>query len=70
MRFDYVINGPRLMMLASVGIAWLWADAALTLAQTRWWRRLLAAGLLALLLWQNGRFIHTHAIAPNARSDI
>ncbi|MCA9975247.1 MAG: hypothetical protein KC413_05835, partial [Anaerolineales bacterium] len=59
LRFDSVINGPRLMMLASVGIAWLWADAALTLAQTQWWRRVLAAGLLALLLWQNGRFIHT-----------
>lgn len=27
--FDYVINGPRLFMLAAVGIAWLWADVIL-----------------------------------------
>jgi hypothetical protein len=30
--FDYVINGPRLLMLASVGAAWLWADVAARLA--------------------------------------
>ncbi len=27
--FDYVINGPRLLMVASVGVAWLWADVIL-----------------------------------------
>lgn len=26
LKFDYVINGPRLLMLASVGAAWLWSD--------------------------------------------
>lgn len=30
--FDYVINGPRLLYLASVGIAWLWADVIANLA--------------------------------------
>jgi hypothetical protein len=34
--FDYVINGPRLLMLASVGVAWLWADVAV---QAIDWRR-------------------------------
>lgn len=27
--FEYVINGPRLLMVASVGVAWLWADVLL-----------------------------------------
>ncbi len=27
--FDYVINGPRLLMVGSVGVAWLWADVVL-----------------------------------------
>ena len=27
--FDYVINGPRLLMVASAGVAWLWADVIL-----------------------------------------
>jgi hypothetical protein len=27
--FEYVINGPRLLMVASVGVAWLWADVIL-----------------------------------------
>ncbi|MBE2199401.1 MAG: hypothetical protein IAE79_12380 [Anaerolinea sp.] len=59
LRFDYVINGPRLLLLASVGIAWLWADVFVTIAQKRWWRQVLAVLLVAALLWQNGRFIHT-----------
>jgi hypothetical protein len=31
LKFDYVINGPRLLYLAAAGIAWLWADALLDL---------------------------------------
>lgn len=31
--FDYVINGPRLLMVVSVGVAWLWADVALLFAR-------------------------------------
>jgi hypothetical protein len=27
--FDYVINGPRLIMLAGVGVVWLWADVTI-----------------------------------------
>ena len=33
--FGYVIDGPRLMMLAAVGSAWLWADAIVSLLQAR-----------------------------------
>jgi hypothetical protein len=31
LRVNYVIDGPRLLMVASVGIAWLWADAIVRL---------------------------------------
>jgi hypothetical protein len=66
--FDYVINGPRLLMLVSVGVAWLWADVALL--AIRWargtaespprrrWPRLALIGLVGLLvLAQNFAFI-------------
>lgn len=66
--FDYVINGPRLLMLLSVGAAWLWADVALQ--AIRWAtgearplstnRRLalaLIGVLVLLLLAQNVAFI-------------
>jgi hypothetical protein len=35
MDFAYVVDGPRLMYLASVGAAWLWAEAIVQLAQVR-----------------------------------
>lgn len=61
LRFDYVINGPRLLTAASVGIAWLWADVAihlLTLPRGKpLWRYGLVLGLLLLLLGQNVAFI-------------
>ncbi len=63
--FEYVINGPRLLMLASVGAAWLWADVTLLFvrgarAGSREYtlRAAVAVTLLALLLLHNGRFIH------------
>ena len=61
LRFDYVINGPRLLTAASVGIAWLWTDVAIKLAI--WprgkplWRYGLVVGLLLGLLGQNVAFI-------------
>ncbi|MEZ4513464.1 MAG: hypothetical protein R3C62_16475 [Chloroflexota bacterium] len=61
LRFDYVINGPRLLTAASVGIAWLWADVAIKLAT--WprgksvWRYGLVLGLLLGLMGQNVAFI-------------
>ncbi|MFN2138509.1 MAG: hypothetical protein ACK2UK_21310 [Candidatus Promineifilaceae bacterium] len=62
--FDYVINGPRLLMVASVGIAWLWADVILLFsrgAAKGTSQRLLRGGVAllftALLLAQNARFI-------------
>lgn len=33
--FDYVINGPRLLMVASVGAAWLWTDVIVLFARGR-----------------------------------
>ncbi|MFN2224299.1 MAG: hypothetical protein ACK2UH_17210 [Candidatus Promineifilaceae bacterium] len=66
--FDYVINGPRLLMLLSVGAAWLWADVALQ--AIRWFRGVarplsglrrlgpaLIGVLVALVLVQNAAFI-------------
>lgn len=56
--FDYIINGPRLLTAASVGIAWLWADVILTLTRhPSRWRTSLAVGSLLLLLGQNITFI-------------
>jgi hypothetical protein len=66
--FDYVINGPRLMMLLSVGASWLWADVALRAAgwargvegppSGKQWIRLVLVGILGLLvLAQNIAFI-------------
>lgn len=50
--FGYVIDGPRLLMLASAGAAWLWADAIaeLAAAETGTLRRRLAAYSLLLLI--------------------
>lgn len=56
--FDYVVGGARLLLLASVGVAWLWADVAVRLlpARERAGRRqgaqaaLVAAAVLAVLL--------------------
>ncbi|MFZ0547230.1 MAG: hypothetical protein WAM60_17415 [Candidatus Promineifilaceae bacterium] len=65
--FDYVINGPRLLMLASVGAAWLWTDVIVTIVKNDrtsvrdfvqlGWFRLLTAVFLLIVLVQNGRFI-------------
>jgi hypothetical protein len=47
--FDYVINGPRLLMLAAVGAAWLWADVVLR-ALRGGRRRIVSAVVVALTL--------------------
>ncbi len=65
LKFEYVINGPRLLMVASVGIAWLWADVILLFSRggrhgstERLVRGATALGLTLLLLAQNGQFLH------------
>ena len=65
--FDYVINGPRLLMLASVGAAWLWTAVIVTIIKNDrttirgfvqlGWFRLLTVVFLLIVLVQNGRFI-------------
>jgi hypothetical protein len=62
--FEYVINGPRLLMLASVGAAWLWADVVLLFVRRARQgsaeyalRLVVAVVLVGLLVVQNGRFI-------------
>jgi hypothetical protein len=68
LRFDYIINGPRLLLLASVGAVWLWTDVIMTTLASRrtavqgfvrpsWIRLLVIGGLLLVVLIQNGRFI-------------
>lgn len=63
--FDYVVGGSRLLLLASVGIAWLWADVAVRMlpaagAMTGGWRLRLAlvSGSLFLVLLASAAFIH------------
>lgn len=59
----YVINGPRLLMVASVGSAWLWTDFLLRLThfgkkRARWGAGVVLAALLTLVLvGQNWQFI-------------
>lgn len=62
--FEYVINGPRLLMLASVGAAWLWADVFVLVVNRgrvgsvqRWVRTAVAGFVLAVVLWQSYGFI-------------
>lgn len=66
--FDYVINGPRLLLLASVGIALLWSDVILRIikrGQSMLQRRVnvaLAVSLCLMLLLQNYSFIRDRMI--------
>lgn len=65
LKFDYVINGPRLFMLASVGLAWGWtalfyglyANLQKEPSFTFYLSRLALGGFVAVLLWQNYSFI-------------
>lgn len=77
--FDYVINGPRLLMLASVGSALLWSDVATTLvgyarrrAQPAWNFLLLRA--TTIVLSQNvffiGRLMRYHLILGRASDQV
>jgi len=52
--FGYVIDGPRMLYTASVGVAWLWADLLTTLgsAHYRWMVRSVAgAALVTMTVW-------------------
>jgi hypothetical protein len=62
--FDYVINGPRLLMVASVGIAWLWADVILLFSRggrEGSFEGIFRAGIMGLftlaVLAQNANFV-------------
>jgi len=62
--FEYVINGPRLLMVASVGVAWLWTDVLLLFvrgseagSRGRLLRVAMGGTIVVLLLVQNGRFV-------------
>lgn len=62
--FDYVINGPRLLMVASVGAAWLWADVLISFGRgltsdgrAPVWRTAISITLFLLLIIQNGFFL-------------
>jgi len=66
--FDYVINGPRLLMLASVGAAWLWTDVGLRVADSRFrmWgvrpARVLVSLAVPVVLIQNYTFIRDRMV--------
>jgi hypothetical protein len=62
--FDYLISGPRVLYLASVGaaIAWACVFRALVEQGSGRWRRLITGGtiaLFALVVTSNARFIRT-----------
>lgn len=60
LRFDYVINGPRLLLLASAGIALFWTHVvavALYKNQSRYPFRMAVVALLLIILAQNISFI-------------
>lgn len=64
LKFEYVINGPRLLTVASAGLAWGWAELFWQMGQLRptaVWRSLTIVALLALL-WQNSQFIHSRMV--------
>jgi hypothetical protein len=70
--FEYVVDGPRLLYLASVGAALLWATVVpgLALSQKyRAWIACLGIGLVALLGWQGIGFardkVQQHALLSN-----
>lgn len=54
--FDYVINGPRLLMVASVGAVWLWADFLANLT-TRRLGTIFAIGLALITAGQSYLFV-------------
>lgn len=66
LRVPYVLGGPRLLMLGSVGAVWLWSDVLLRIAHWKPARAtsrlagIAAAALCLALLIQNYSFIHAH----------
>lgn len=74
--FEYVINGPRLLMVASVGVAWLWADVILLFSrggQRGSIERLFRVGITILftflLLAQNISFLRERMIMHEILGD-
>jgi len=70
--FEYVVDGPRLLYLASVGAALLWATVVPGLAlmqEYRAWIACFGIGLVALLSWQGIGFVRDkmqqHALLTN-----
>ncbi len=58
--FSYVIDGPRLFYLPSIGISLFWGSFLLKIEQVRqWWRKALVYGILLALLVTSLRFIQT-----------
>ena len=58
--FDYVINGPRLLYLASAGVAWLWADGVVLITRpirSFRWKQAAALTLLTVAIWPGFMFI-------------
>jgi len=71
--FSYVIDGPRLLYLASIGIALLWAGVLAALGCSHSWRRLgpwLAALALLVLLWRNVAFVNSRMQLHASGNDV
>jgi hypothetical protein len=74
--FDYVINGPRLLMVASVGVAWLWSDVILLFSRggkqgsiERLTRAGIAGLFTLLLLVHNANFVNRRMIMHEILGD-
>jgi hypothetical protein len=68
--FGYVISGARLLMLASVGLAWLWTyTAEVLLNRLRWRPRAVVLVLCLLILTQNFIFLRQRMALYNLLGD-
>ncbi len=74
--FEYVINGPRLLMLAGVGVAWLWADVILLFTRggkrgslERLARVVVAVTFTLLLLVHNANFLRERMVMHKILGD-
>lgn len=74
LRFDYVINGPRLLMLASVGIVLFWTQvvlAALHPGNGLRFSRVVLVVVLVLMVWgQNLLFIRERMVMHQLLGDL
>ncbi|MCP5096168.1 MAG: hypothetical protein GY943_11490 [Chloroflexi bacterium] len=72
LKFGYVVSAPRLLMFASVGIAWLWADVLWCIhhiirsrTKSQIIQKGLPVGLFILLIVQNIGFLKQHMFLHN-----